>query len=163
MVSPLKDHRNDAIKCSKLGSEITLLKWICDHRSESQFKELRNSRPKKRFSGFQRHSNPCESWESTAALTQRPRKPFFRPAISQLLKLRFTGMVTFIYIYSFHLYSHSSHHFILCSKFLSGRKAALKECKEETILATVNKQLHKCVPLYQKLFFRYSHWGQGIK
>ena len=36
-------------------------------------------------------------------------KNFFG-AISQLLKLRFTAMVT----YSFHLYSHSSHHFILC-------------------------------------------------
>ena len=55
-------------------------------------------------------------WLSTAALTQRPRlriplkprKTFFR-AISQFLKLRFTAMVT----YSFHLYSRSSHHFIL--------------------------------------------------
>ena len=28
------------------------MKWICDHRSESQFKELRNS-PKKSFSGLQ--------------------------------------------------------------------------------------------------------------
>ena len=34
-----------------------------------------------------------------------PRKTYFR-AISQLLKLRFTAMVT----YSFHLYSRSSHH-----------------------------------------------------
>ena len=35
----------------------------------------------------------------------------FQPvAISQLLKLRFTAMVT----YSFHLHSRSSHHFILC-------------------------------------------------
>ena len=33
------------------------MKWICDHRSESQFKQLRNS-PKKRFSGLQRDSNP---------------------------------------------------------------------------------------------------------
>ena len=49
------------------------MKWIYDHRSESQF--------------------------------------FFR-AISQLLKLRFTAMVT----YSFHLYSRSSHNFILCSR-----------------------------------------------
>ena len=37
------------------------------------------------------------------------QNPFFR-AFSQLLKLRFTVMVT----YSFHLYSRSSHHFILC-------------------------------------------------
>ena len=36
----------------------------------------------------------------------RARNPFFR-AFSQLLKLRFTAMVT----YSFHLYSRSSHHF----------------------------------------------------
>ena len=50
------------------------MKWVCDHRSESQFKQLRKSR-----------------------------------AFSQLLKLRFTAMVT----YSFHLYSRSSHHFIL--------------------------------------------------
>ena len=39
----------------------------------------------------------------------KPRNPFFR-AFSQLLKLRFTAMVT----YTFHLYSRSSHHFILC-------------------------------------------------
>ena len=38
----------------------------------------------------------------------KPRNPFFR-AFSQLLKLRLTAMVT----YSFHLYSRSSHHFIL--------------------------------------------------
>ena len=43
----------------------------------------------------------------------KPRNPFFR-AFTQLLKLRFTAMVT----YSFHLYSRSSHNFILCS-FLS--------------------------------------------
>ena len=43
-------------------------------------------------------SNPVEA-----------RNPFFR-AFSQLLKLPFTAMVT----YSFHLYSRSSHHFILC-------------------------------------------------
>ena len=33
------------------------MKWICDHRSESQFKQLRNS-PKKSFAGLQRDSNP---------------------------------------------------------------------------------------------------------
>ena len=33
------------------------MKWIRDHRSESQFKQLRNS-PKKSFSGLQRDSNP---------------------------------------------------------------------------------------------------------
>ena len=51
------------------------------------------------------------------ALTQRPRvriplkpgKSFFG-LFSQLLKLRFTAMVT----YSFYLYSRSSHHFIQC-------------------------------------------------
>ena len=32
------------------------VKWICDHRGESQFKQLRNS-PKKSFSGLQRDSN----------------------------------------------------------------------------------------------------------
>ena len=36
----------------------------------------------------------------------KPRNPFFR-AFSQLLKLRFTAMVT----YSFHFYSRSLHHF----------------------------------------------------
>ena len=43
---------------------------------------------------------------------------------SQLLKLRFTAMVT----YSFHLYSRSSHHFILCfiKQCLSFLKATLK-------------------------------------
>ena len=34
------------------------MKWICDHRSESQFMQLRNSPPKKRFSGLQRDSIP---------------------------------------------------------------------------------------------------------
>ena len=33
------------------------MKWVCDHRSESQFKQLRQS-PKKRISGLQRDSNP---------------------------------------------------------------------------------------------------------
>ena len=34
------------------------MKWVCDHRSESQFKQLRKS-PKKRISGLQRDSNNC--------------------------------------------------------------------------------------------------------
>ena len=48
--------------------------------------------------------------------SEKARKKGFRGfngifrAFSQLLKLRFTAMV----IYSFHLYSRSSHHFILC-------------------------------------------------
>ena len=33
------------------------MKWVCVHRSESQFKQLRKS-PKKRISGLQRDSNP---------------------------------------------------------------------------------------------------------
>ena len=33
------------------------MKWVCDHCSESQFKQLRKS-PKKRISGLQRDSNP---------------------------------------------------------------------------------------------------------
>ena len=33
------------------------MKWVCDHRSESQFKQLRKS-PKKRISGLQRDSSP---------------------------------------------------------------------------------------------------------
>ena len=112
------------------------MKWICDHRSESQFKQLQSS-PKKSFSGLHFICIPtvhiisfCVSflsgvdelnklagsqcmglhssgWWSTAALTQRPwvriplkpQKTFFR-ATSQLLKLRFTVMVT----YSFHLF-----------------------------------------------------------
>ena len=49
---------------------------LCDHRSESQFKQLQKSP----------------------------------------LKLRFTAMVT----YSFHLYSRSSHHFILCFIHFTG-------------------------------------------
>ena len=47
-------------------------------------------------------SNPVEA----------PKSFFFFRAFSQLLKLRFTAMVT----YSFHLYSRSSHHFILYVK-----------------------------------------------
>ena len=35
------------------------MKWVCDHRSESQFKQLRKSpKKKKRISGLQRDSNP---------------------------------------------------------------------------------------------------------
>ena len=45
--------------------------------------------------------------EATGSNPVEAPKNFFR-AISQLLKLRFTAMVT----YSFHLYSRSSHHFI---------------------------------------------------
>ena len=45
-------------------------------------------------------SNPVEA----------PKTIFF-PTILQLLKLQFTGMVT----YSFHLYSRSSHNFLLCN------------------------------------------------
>ena len=33
------------------------MKWVCDYRSEWQFKQLRKS-PKKRISGLQRDSNP---------------------------------------------------------------------------------------------------------
>ena len=33
------------------------MNWVCDHRSESQFKQLRK-RPEKRISGLQRDSNP---------------------------------------------------------------------------------------------------------
>ena len=85
--------------------------------------------PKKRLSGLQRDSNP---WP--AVLSQLSYEdpytggwPIYRVhqpvkgmkhwmkwcelrLFSQLLKLRFTAMVT----YSFHLYSRSSHHFIKC-------------------------------------------------
>ena len=69
-----------------------------------------------KLAGLQCMGLHSSGWQSTAALTQRPRariplKPrnpfFFFRAFSQLLKLRFTAMVT----YSFHLYSRSSHHF----------------------------------------------------
>ena len=100
------------------------MKWICYHRSESQFKQLRNS-PKKSFSGLQRDSFhsvfhsfhglmnsiywPALSvWvfiaqagralqrytEATGSNPIEALKNFFR-AISQLLKLRFTAMVTY--------------------------------------------------------------------
>ena len=67
-------------------------------------------------------------WWSTAALTQRPRvriplkpqNPFFR-AFPQLLKLRFTAMVT----YSVHLYSRSSHHFILYKNTITQSSALI--------------------------------------
>ena len=36
----------------------TQMKWVCDHRSESQFKQLRNSPKKRFFGGLQRDSNP---------------------------------------------------------------------------------------------------------
>ena len=96
------------------------MNWVCDHRSESQFKPLRKA-PKKGFWGFNgiRTHGLCvsaavlyqpELWRpmywSTAALMQRPwvrvplkpRNPFFR-VFSHLLKLQFTAMVT----YSIHL------------------------------------------------------------
>ena len=56
-------------------------------------------------------SNPFEA----------PKKTFLR-AISQLLKLRFTAMVT----YSFHLYSRSSHHFILYVTFKNSKLICIR-------------------------------------
>ena len=100
------------------------MKWVCDHRSESQFKQLRKSQKKKRFRGFNviRTCGRCASaavlyqpelwrpihWRPANLYPVEAPKSSFR-AFSQLLKLRFTAMVT----YSFHLYSRSSHHFIL--------------------------------------------------
>ena len=43
------------------------MKWVCDHRSQSQFKQLRKS-PKKKISGLQRDSNPWLSVASALAL-----------------------------------------------------------------------------------------------
>ena len=40
------------------------MKWVCDHRSESQFKQL---------AGLQCMGLHRSGWQSTAALTQRPR------------------------------------------------------------------------------------------
>ena len=40
-----------------MWTAIIQLKWVCDHRSESQFNQMRKS-PKKRISGLQRDSNP---------------------------------------------------------------------------------------------------------
>ena len=133
------------------------MKWICDHRSESQFKQLRNSPKKGGFRGFKgirtrglcvraavlyqlSYEDPytggwpiyyvyqpvkgmkhrmklCKlreyKWNEyvTIAVNHRwsPEILFFFRAISQLLTLRFTAMVT----YSIHLYFRSSHHFIL--------------------------------------------------
>ena len=70
--------------------------------------------PKKSFSGLQRDSSSSirernETLnEMTVRIPLKPRKKLFWGLFSQLLKLRFTAMVT----YSFHLYSRSSHHFI---------------------------------------------------
>ena len=75
--------------------------------------------PKKDFRGFNGIWT-CGLWVSAAVLSQLSYEDpytggwpvywvFFR-LFSQLLKLRFTAMVT----YSFHLYSRSSHHFIQC-------------------------------------------------
>ena len=55
------------------------------------------------------HSSTGRALQRSVEAPLKPRKTFFR-TISQLLKLRFTAMVT----YSFHLYSRSSHHFIQC-------------------------------------------------
>ena len=112
------------------------MKWVCDHRSESQFKQLRKSPKKKDFgasTGFEpvasalalqcstslSYEDPyaggrpiywvhhrmkhrmkwCElreyKWnEYVTIAVNRNRNPFFR-AFSQLLKLRFTVMVTY--------------------------------------------------------------------
>ena len=95
------------------------MKWVCDNRSESQFKQLRKSPQKKDFgasTGFEPVASALVLQCSTSLNYEDPytggrpaRNPFFGGAFSQLLKLRFTAMVT----YSFHLYSRSSHHFIL--------------------------------------------------
>ena len=107
------------------------MKWVCDHRSESQFKQFRIG-PKKRISGLQRDSNlwPLPAWDMKTHTLEagqfiyllaqwprfriplKPRNPFFG-AYSQLFKLRFTAMVTYL----FHLYSRSSYHFILWKVF----------------------------------------------
>ena len=72
--------------------------------------QLRKStKKKKRISGLQRDSNPWPLRERCSALPAWAMKTHTLEA-GQLLKLRFTAMVT----YSFHLYSRSSHHFILC-------------------------------------------------
>ena len=62
------------------------MKWICDHRSESQFKQMRKIARKKSFSG---NSNEMSSGSNPVEISG-----YF----SQLLKLRFIAMVT----YSFH-------------------------------------------------------------
>ena len=57
--------------------------------------------------------------EATGSNPVEAPKNFFSGYFSQLLKLRFTAMVT----YSFHLYSRSSHHFIQYNiNMLSSRK-----------------------------------------
>ena len=60
---------------------------------------------------------------SNCKIVEAPKNVFW--AILQLLKLRFTAMVT----YSFHLYSRSSHHFIqcvICNNFVSLRMVYLQ-------------------------------------
>ena len=51
--------------------------------------------------------------EATGSNPIEAPKSFFGGAFLQLFKLQFTATVT----YSFHLYSRSSHHFILCFLF----------------------------------------------
>ena len=117
------------------------MKWVCDHRSEPQLKpEKKDFGASTRFepvaSALALQCSTNLSYEDPYTLEagqfiefispwkerntmkwcelreykwNEYRNPFFR-AFSQLLELRFPAMVT----YSFHLYSCSSHHFILC-------------------------------------------------
>ena len=96
------------------------MKWVCDHRSESQFKQLRKS-PKKRISGLQRDSTT-----------------FFR-AFSQLLKLRFTAMVT----YSFHQY-------IVSFIFILGRFCRAKQTDYKTYMSAQYATMVRTSPVSDK-------------
>ena len=94
---------------------------MCDHHSESQFKQLRKKEDFGASTGFEPVASAFALQCSTSLSYEdplKPRNPFFR-AFSQLLKLRFTAMVT----YSIHLYSRSSHHFIQYSFNMSVESA----------------------------------------
>ena len=75
---------------------------------ESQFKQLRSS-PNKRFSGLQQDLNQLPLHSRCSALPAELRRPIHWE-LANLSNCDSAAMVT----YSFHLYSCSSHHFILC-------------------------------------------------
>ena len=86
------------------------MKWICDHHSESQFKQLRNSPEKKKvFGGFSgiRTRGLCVRAAVLCQLSNEESYTGFESrwsSITQLLKLRFTAKVTYSFISKYKLH-----------------------------------------------------------
>ena len=129
------------------------MKWVCDNRSESQFKQLRKL-PEKVFWGFNKLASlQCMGLHSSAgrALQRERRGHGFESRwspekhifglFSQLLKLQFTAMVT----YSFHLYSRTSYHFIQCQKMLLHVRLGIRILSSSVQLHTRYRVEHEMI------------------